>query len=156
MEPQWRPARSPFFTTECAVAAHSRPTLGLTIPPFPLPTILNYGVAMPGPQILEDEISRKLREAELSGELRSAKGYGRPLTTDEGWEQTPDELRMPFKILKNAGVIPPEIEMMKQRASLREKISACTVPGEAEQLKQKLSALELSISLRLETLRGAR
>ena len=111
---------------------------------------------MRGPEMLEDEISRKLREAELNGELRSAKGYGRPLTTNEGWDQTPDELRMPFKILKDAGVVPPEIELMKQRASLREKLSACTEPAEADQIKRELSALELSISLRLESLRGAR
>ena len=111
---------------------------------------------MPGPELVEDEISRKLREAELNGELRSAKGYGRPLTTDEGWNQTPDELRMTFKILKDAGVVPPEIELMKQRTSLRDQIAACTKPEEVELLKQKLSELELSISLRLESLRGAR
>lgn len=29
MAPQWRPAWSPFFNTECAVVAHSRPTLSL-------------------------------------------------------------------------------------------------------------------------------
>jgi hypothetical protein len=111
---------------------------------------------MQGPELLEDEISRKLREAELNGELRSAKGYGQPLTTDEGWNQTPDELRMAFKILKDAGVVPPEIEMMKLRSSLRDQIAACTKPEEAELLKKKLSALDLSISLRLESLRGAK
>jgi hypothetical protein len=111
---------------------------------------------MPRPELLEDEISRKLREAELNGELRSAKGYGQPLKTEEGWDQTPDELRMPFKILKDAGVVPPEIELMKQRTSLRDQIAACVQPEEAELLKQRLSALELSISLRLESLRGAR
>jgi hypothetical protein len=121
-----------------------------------LPGILILGVAMPGPELLEDEISRKLREAELSGELQSAKGYGRPLITEEGWAQTPDELRMPFKILKDAGVVPPEIELMRQRADMREQLSACKEPAEAEQLKQKLSTLELSISLRLESLLGAR
>ena len=111
---------------------------------------------MPGPELLEDEISRKLREAELSGELRSAKGYGRPLTTDEGWNQTPDELRMAFKVLKDAGVVPPEIEMMKQRTSIRDQLAACANPEEAEPLRQKLCALELSISIRLEALRGAK
>jgi hypothetical protein len=110
---------------------------------------------MPGPELLEDEIGRKLREAELSGELRSAKGFGEPLAAAEGWDQTPDALRMPFKILKDAGVVPPEIELMKQRASLRDQLAACTQPQEQALLKQKLSALDLSISLRLEALRGA-
>lgn len=111
---------------------------------------------MPGPELLEDEIGRKLKEAEFNGELRSAKGFGEPLTTDEGWNATPDELRMPFKILKDAGVVPPEVELMKQRAGLRNKIAACTEPKESELLQQELSALELTISLRLESLRSPR
>jgi hypothetical protein len=63
---------------------------------------------------------------------------------------------MPFKILKDAGVVPPEIEMLRQRATLRDKISTCLDPVEATVLKQKLSELEVSISLRLESLRSVR
>lgn len=111
---------------------------------------------MPRLELLEDEIGRKLKEAELSGELRLAKGFGEPLKTNEGWDQTPDELRMPFKILKDAGIVPPEVELMKQRASLRAKLSSCTELEEAEKLRQQLSTLEVSISMRLESLRGAR
>lgn len=107
-------------------------------------------------ELLEDEIGRKLREAEASGELRAAKGYGEPLTATPGWDETPDELRMPFKILKDAGVVPAEVEMLRQRAALRQQLAACTDAAQADRLKQKLTALELSISLRLEALRGAR
>ena len=36
MDPQRRPSWSPFFNAECAVAAHSRPTLGyMKLPPLP-------------------------------------------------------------------------------------------------------------------------
>jgi hypothetical protein len=63
---------------------------------------------------------------------------------------------MPFKILKDAGVVPPEVELMKQRTALRDQIASCKEPAAAETLKKKLSVLELSISLRLEALRGAR
>lgn len=109
---------------------------------------------MPRPELLEDEIGRKLREAEISGELRSAKGYGEPLVASEGWEQTPDELRMPFKILKDAGIVPPEIEMMRRRADLRARIEALDDAAERESLKVELAALDVSISLRLESLRS--
>lgn len=33
---------------------------------------------------------------------------------------TPDEFKLPFKILKNAGIAPPEIELFHERARLRE------------------------------------
>lgn len=111
---------------------------------------------MPGPELLEDEIGRKLREAEISGELRSAKGYGEPLVASEGWEQTPDELRMPFKILKDAGVVPPEVEMMRRRADLKARIEASDETAEKDRLKVELSALELSVSLRLDALRSTK
>jgi hypothetical protein len=105
-------------------------------------------------QFREDEIGRKLREAELSGELRAAKGYGEALQTDTGWEQTPEALRMPFKVLKDAGMVPAEVEMLKKRAALREELSTATEPDRIQNLNTQLSILEVSISLRLESLRG--
>jgi len=109
---------------------------------------------MNGPQLLEDEIGRKLREAELSGELRAAKGYGEPLPTDTAWEQTPEALRLPFKVLKVAGVLPAEVLMLKKRAALREALSAATDAQHIQDIQAELSALEISLSLRLASLRG--
>lgn len=41
---------------------------------------------MPRLELLEDEIGRKLQEAQRTGELAGAKGYGQPLQHSEGWE----------------------------------------------------------------------
>jgi hypothetical protein len=108
---------------------------------------------MSSPQLREDEIGRKLAEAERSGELKSARGYGQPLPEDAGWAQTPDALRMPFKILKDAGVVPAEVEMLKARARLRQKIDAATDAAEIKTLQRKLAVLEQTLALRLEALR---
>ena len=105
-------------------------------------------------QILEDEIGRKLTEASDSGELKSARGYGMPLQEIAGWAETPVSLRMPFKILKDAGVIPAEIEMMKFRAQLKNQLNEVTDPEVQRAILQKLSQLEQAISLRLEALRS--
>jgi Domain of unknown function (DUF1992) len=83
---------------------------------------------MPRLELVEDEISRNLAQALASGELRNAKGYGAPLIEGEGWSDTPGALRMPFKILKDAGVVPHEVEMMKERAQLREQLEIATEP----------------------------
>ena len=53
---------------------------------------------------LDEEIARHLREASAAGELQQAPSYGKPLAADTGWDETPEALRMPFKILKDAGV----------------------------------------------------
>ncbi len=104
--------------------------------------------------VREDEIGRKLAEAQESGELASAHGYGKPLEEDAGWDQTPEEFRMGFKILKNAGVTPPEIELFHQRAKLRASIEASRTDHERIALQKQLSELEQRISLRLEALRA--
>jgi hypothetical protein len=102
---------------------------------------------------LDDEIARKLAEATRSGELASAPSWGRPVEHDAGWEQTPEALRLPFKILKDAGVVPHEVEMLHERARLRQEVDACGDAQTQRELRRKLSELEQSISLRLDALR---
>lgn len=108
---------------------------------------------MPSLELLEDEIGRKLQEAQQTGELAAAKGYGQPLQHSEGWEQTPDEWRMPFKILKDAGVVPHEVEMMQERALLRTAIDSLSAGADRDKALKRLAELEQAIALRLEALR---
>ena len=54
-----------------------------------------------------DEIVRQwMAKVEASAEMRSA--AGKPLPPDDGMEQTPERLRMAYKVLKNAGYVPDE------------------------------------------------
>jgi len=102
---------------------------------------------------LDEEIARKLQQAADSGELAQAEGYGKPFPADPGWDATPEALRMPMKILKDAGVTPPEIGMFHERARLRLLIDAATDAGERDRLRRELFDLEQKIAVRLESLR---
>jgi len=102
---------------------------------------------------LDEEIARYLQEAAESGELSRAKGYGKPFAEDPGWGATPEALRMPMKILKDAGVAPPEIELFHERARLRALIEVATEPDERMKLQRQLTELEQMLALRLEVLR---
>jgi hypothetical protein len=101
----------------------------------------------------DEEIARHLKEAADSGELSRAEGYGKPLPDDPGWNATPEALRMPMKILKDAGAVPPEVEWFHERARLRAQIASITEPLEREALQRQLVELEQKIALRLEALR---
>ena len=101
----------------------------------------------------DEEIARHLREALASGELAGTPGFGKPLPEDAGWEATPEELRMPFKILKNAGFVPPEVELFQERAALNAALDTADA-AERGALRQRLSDLEQKIALRLEALRS--
>ena len=100
----------------------------------------------------DDEIARRLQEAADSGELQGAKGYGKPTPEDPAYA-TPKALRMPMKILKDAGAAPPEIAMFHERAQLRQQIASVTESGERRRLQLRLVELEAVIALRLEALR---
>ncbi|MGZ5181639.1 MAG: DnaJ family domain-containing protein [Ramlibacter sp.] len=102
---------------------------------------------------LDDEIARHLAQAAASGELRAARGYGRPLPQDEGWDATPEALRMPFKILRDAGCVPPEVTLFRERADLRASLEASADPVERQRLQARLAELEQKLALRLEALR---
>jgi len=102
---------------------------------------------------IDEEIARHLQETAASGELSKAEGYGKPMREDPGWDDTPPALRMPFKILKDAGIAPPEVAMFHQRAALAASVRDCADPQRRDDLMRQLSELEQKIALRLEALR---
>ncbi len=106
---------------------------------------------------LDEHIANMLRESERNGELRAAPSFGRPIEMNDGYAETPDELRMPFKILKDAGIVPPEVELMQKLGALRAELAAHSGPADERQaLQQRISELQQLIALRLERLRATR
>ena len=101
----------------------------------------------------DQAIAEHLAWAYESGELQSAESFGKPLKEPKGYRETPDEFRMPFKILKNANVAPPELELFHQRAALRKELGLATGESARSALQQKLSEVEQMIALRLEAMR---
>lgn len=103
---------------------------------------------------LDEEIAKHLQDALAAGEMRQAPSYGKPMGGDDGWDETPADLRMPFKILKEAGVPPPEIELFHRRARLRDELRSTPEGAPREALQKALAELEQVIALRLEALRS--
>ncbi|MBK7063113.1 MAG: DUF1992 domain-containing protein [Rubrivivax sp.] len=104
-------------------------------------------------QLLEDHIGQALRDSEASGELRAAPSFGKPLNFGDGYDETPAELRMGMKLLKDAGVLPPEVEMMQRIAVVQQQADAAPDESEARALRQRLAEMRQHLALRLEQLR---
>ena len=102
-------------------------------------------------QVIADHLAQSYR----SGELQSAESFGKPMKESEGYLETPDEFRMPFKVLKNAGITPPEVQLFHQRAELRAQLEAATSDAARQALQQRLSELEQVLALRLEGMRAS-
>jgi hypothetical protein len=103
-------------------------------------------------KVLDDQIGEHLRHSEQTGELKAAPSYGNPLSFGDGYDETPTELRMGMKILKDAGVVPPEVEAMRTAAELEARMNACTDDAERRVFQQRLSEMRQAIALRLEGL----
>jgi hypothetical protein len=66
---------------------------------------------------LELIAERKIAEAEREGALKDLPGEGAPLALDDD-PVIPEDLRMAYRILKNAGLVPEEISMLREVAQL--------------------------------------
>jgi DnaJ-like protein len=60
---------------------------------------------------------RKIAEALARGELSDLPGEGRPLALEDD-ALVPEKLRAAYRILKNAGYVPPEVEAFTEIAQL--------------------------------------
>jgi len=105
-------------------------------------------------KLQDDHIGRALRDSEASGELKAAPSWGKPLDFGDGYDQTPAEMRMPFKVLKDAGIVPHEVLHFREAAELRALIAAATDEAAAAVLRRRLVEIEQSLALRPERLRS--
>jgi hypothetical protein len=106
---------------------------------------------------LDDRIGEMMRAAEESGELRAAKSWGKPLDLADGYDETPAELRLGYKILKDAGCAPAEVQLFNEAAALRRQLREFEAASpEAERVRRQLRDVEATLCLRLDGLARSR
>jgi hypothetical protein len=80
----------------------------------------------------------KIRAAQRKGAFDNLPGKGKPLPKDD-LAGVPDELRIGYKILKNSGFVPPEVQLKKEMVTLEELISCCKNDKERAELNKRLN-----------------
>ncbi|AEG13672.1 DnaJ-like, subfamily C, domain-containing protein [Desulfofundulus kuznetsovii DSM 6115] len=91
----------------------------------------------------------KIREAMEKGEFDNLPGKGKPLQLED-LSGVPEELRASYLILKNAGVLPPELELHREILSLKKLIDFCYQEEERQDLTRKLNEKILRFNLLME------
>lgn len=99
--------------------------------------------------IFEIIAERRIREAMERGEFDNLPLKGKPLPPDD-LAGVPDELRIVYKIMKNSGVLPEELELKKEILNLRALIEACDDDGEIRILRKKMSEKQLRYDMLIE------
>jgi hypothetical protein len=89
---------------------------------------------------------RKIQEAIQNGELDDLPGKGKPLQMDDD-SHIPEELRLAYKILKNADCLPPEVELKKEIVRMRDLLEGTEDLDEKYRLMKKLNFQILKLNL---------
>ncbi|WP_166244485.1 DnaJ family domain-containing protein [Paenibacillus turpanensis] len=92
----------------------------------------------------------RIREAMERGEFDNLPGKGKPLDLDD-LSHVPEELRVGYKLLKNAGVLPEEMQLRKDMVTLTDLIRSCTQQEERNRLQRQLTEKQLRFKMLLES-----
>ena len=99
--------------------------------------------------ILARVAEQKILAAIARGELDNLSLHGQPILQEDD-SLVPEELRMGYKILKNAGILPEELQLKQELVKLQDLLDSCRGQEQRLQLKQKLSAKQLAYDLLME------
>lgn len=94
-------------------------------------------------------VEERIKAAQKQGRFDNLEGKGKPLVFEDS--HVPNELRMAHKILKNAGFLPPEVEIRKQMTHVRELMEQA---GQASEDQAKLHKKLNYLMAKLDTVRS--
>jgi hypothetical protein len=104
------------------------------------------------------DIVDKLAEANIQaaierGELSNLPGEGKPLRLDDD-SMIPEELRAGYRLLKNSGFLPPELQLRKEICDVEQLLRQVDDPGSQEYYRAR-TRLEM-LRVRLDATRRGR
>ncbi len=97
-------------------------------------------------------VDSSIEEAMKRGDFDNLPGKGKPLRLDEYFD-TPEELRVGYSMLKSAGFVPEEAELLKEIGALKEKLAQTRDEGERKQLQRQINDRQLKYNLQVERFR---
>ena len=86
----------------------------------------------------------KIAEAVRAGAFDNLPGAGRPLDLEDD-RMVPEESRLAYRILRNSGFVPAEIETRREAVSLRRLLAAATDDAEKSRAAARLTVIEMAL-----------
>ena len=90
-------------------------------------------------------IEERIRRAQKKGEFENLAGSGKPLTFDDD-RCVSEDLRLAYKILKNADCLPPEVELKKEIKRTEDLLSGMQDTAEKYRTIKKLNYLIMKLN----------
>lgn len=86
-------------------------------------------------------VEQRIQDAMKEGKFKNIPGHGKPLNLEDD-SHIPEDLRMSYKILKNAGVVPKELELNAEVKRMEDLISGMTDVADKYKAMKKLNFLK--------------
>lgn len=97
-------------------------------------------------------VEQKIQEAIEQGELDNLPGKGKPLIFDDA--HIPQELRASYKLLKNNGVLPVEMELTREIATLESLLQVCLGDDQKATLRKQLNNKQVQLGILMDKRKG--
>jgi len=95
--------------------------------------------------LLDQWAERHITDAQRKGEFDNLPGQGEPLILDDD-SCVPEELRSGYRLLKNAGCLPPEIEQRKEAIVLADLLKDIRKDDDRYlELSRRLALMEMKL-----------
>ncbi len=93
----------------------------------------------------EKIIEERILQAQRRGDFDNLPGAGKPLDIEDD-SHIPEDLRLAYKVLKNAGCVPPEIELKKEIHQTRDLLTAMEDTAQRYRTLTRLNYLILKLN----------
>lgn len=96
-----------------------------------------------------------IQEAIEGGEFDDLPGKGNPIDLTAYFD-TPEEVRMAYSLLKDAGMAPREVDLLKEIAELRQILAAVFDEKKKQEIQKQIQQKQVGFRLRMEQQRCQR
>lgn len=95
--------------------------------------------------MFEKLVEQRIEEAQARGEFEHLPGAGRPINLDCD-PLVPEDLRVAWRVLKNAGFVPPEVEALRHLHAAATELEGVRDDAVRARGMHKLQALSLALA----------
>ena len=96
-----------------------------------------------------------IKEAMERGEFEDLPGKGKPIDLTAYFD-TPEEVRMVHSLLKNAGMAPREVDLLKEIAELKQILAAVLNEEKRQEIQKQIEKKQVEFNLMMEQQRRQR
>ena len=97
----------------------------------------------------EKTVEAIIKEAQERGDFDNLKGKGKPIDLNAYFE-TPEDVRNAYAMLKSAGIVSAEVELLQEIAALKERLTTTYEEKDRSRIKKIIREKQLQFDVMLD------